>query len=256
MKRITLFTAAAVGVGFAHGAFAADLGVRAAPPAYVAPAVVAPTWTGLYLGFNGGWGWSNSNNSNLAFTGAFAPFTVATSNNNANSPVFGGQLGYNYQTGSWVWGIEGDIDGANIQANQNVVLPIGGSAFLNEKQNWLASIRGRIGYTWGPGMIYVTGGGAWTGVQVTGGATLLTGETGSFSTSSTQSGYVLGAGYEWMIAPNWSLRGEYLYYGFTNNLNTGALVFPVSGTTVTGNVNKFNTSVVRLGLDYKFDWWR
>ena len=85
------------------------------------------------------------------------------------------RLGYNYQTGSWVWGIEGDVDGANIQANQNVVLPIGGSAFLNEKQNWLASIRGRIGYTWGPGMIYVTGGGAWTGVQVTGGATLLTG---------------------------------------------------------------------------------
>ncbi len=93
-------------------------------------------------------------------------------------------------------------------------------------------------------------------MQVTGGATLLTGETGSFSTSSTQSGYVLGAGYEWMIAPNWSLRGEYLYYGFTNNLNSGALVFPASGTTLTGNVNKFNTSVVRLGLDYKFDWWR
>jgi outer membrane immunogenic protein len=92
-------------------------------------------------------------------------------------------------------------------------------------------------------------------VQVTGGATLLTGESGNFSTSSTQSGYVLGAGYEWMIAPNWSLRGEYLYYGFTNNLNSGALVFPASGTTVTGNVNKFNTSVVRLGLDYKFDWW-
>ena len=89
----------------------------------MAPAAVAPTWTGIYLGFNGGWGWSNSNNSNLAFTGAFAPFTVATSNNNANSPVFGGQAGFNYQTGSWVWGIEGDVDGANIQANQNVVLP-------------------------------------------------------------------------------------------------------------------------------------
>jgi len=94
-----------------------------------------------------------------------------------------------------------DVDGANIQANQNVfVAPAGGfaggSAFLNEKQNWLASIRGRIGYTWGPGMIYVTGGGAWTGVELNGGATLFTGGTGTFTTSSTQSGYVLGAGYE------------------------------------------------------------
>ena len=51
-------------------------------------------------------------------------------------------------------------------------------------------------------------------------------ETGTFTTSSTQSGYVVGAGYEWMIAPNWSLRGEYLYYGFTSNLNSGALVIP------------------------------
>ena len=136
--------------------------------------------------------------------------------------MFGGQLGYNYQTGNWVWGIEGDVDGANIRASQGVVLaPIagfpGGSAFLTEKQNWLASIRGRLGYTWGPGMIYVTGGGAWTGVQATGGATLLPRAiAGSFSTSSTRSGYVVGAGYEWMIAPNWALRGEYLYYGFTS----------------------------------------
>jgi outer membrane immunogenic protein len=257
MKRIALMAAAAMGVVFAHGAFAADMGVRA-KPVYAPPAVVAPTWTGVYLGFNGGWGWTNSNNSNLAFTGAFGPFTVATSNNNANSPIFGGQAGFNYQTGNWVWGVEGDVDGANIQANQNVfVAPAGGfaggSAFLNEKQNWLASIRGRIGYTWGPGMIYVTGGGAWTGVELNGGATLFTGGTGTFTTSSTQSGYVLGAGYEWMIAPNWSLRGEYLYYGFTSNLTSTALTIP--GATITGNANKFNTSVARLGLNYKFDWW-
>jgi outer membrane immunogenic protein len=262
MKRLTLLAAAALGVGFTHNVLAADLGVRAAP-AYVAPAVVAPTWTGVYLGFNGGWGWTNSNNTNLGFTspgGAFIPFTVATGNNNADSPVFGGQVGYNYQIGSWVLGVEGDVDGANIQANQNVFIPagggfVGGSGFLNERQTWLASIRGRVGYTWGPGMIYVTGGGAWTGIEATGGATLLSGETGTFTANSTQSGYVAGAGYEWMIAPNWSLRGEYLYYGFTNSLNSGAVLFPVAGASLAGNLNKFNTSVVRIGLDYKFDWW-
>src|SRR5262245_42686196 len=117
MKRIALLTSAVLGIGLAHSALAADLPVRAAP-AHVAPFAVAPTWTGFYLGFNGGWGWTNGNNSNLTLTGPFAPFTVGTGNSNANSPVFGGQLGYNYQTGNWVWGIEGDIDGTNIRATQ------------------------------------------------------------------------------------------------------------------------------------------
>ena len=145
------------------------------------------------------------------------------------------------------------------RASQGVVLaPIagfpGGSAFLTEKENWLASIRGRLGYTWGPGMIYVTGGGTWTGVQTTGGATVFppAGIAGTFTTSSTRSGYVVGAGYEWMIAPNWALRGEYLYYGFNSGLN-GSVTFP-GVATVTGNINKFNTSVVRVGLDYELDW--
>ena len=109
-------------------------------------------------------------------------------------------------------------------------------------------------------MIYVTGGGAWTGVEVNGGVTAATATTlatGTFSNSTTLSGWVVGAGYEWMIAPNWSLRGEYLYYGFTgNNNNNGALVFPASGVAVTGTTGKLNTSVVRIGLDYKFDWLR
>jgi outer membrane immunogenic protein len=106
-------------------------------------------------------------------------------------------------------------------------------------------------------MIYVTGGGAWTGLQTSGGATLVTGETATFSNTTTLSGWVAGAGYEWMIAPNWALRGEYLYYGFTgNNNNTPTLTFPMAGVTVTGNTGKLNTSVVRIGLDYKFDWLR
>jgi outer membrane immunogenic protein len=262
MKYVALVAAAAMGVGLAHNAMAADFGVRG--PVYQTPAFVAPTWTGIYLGFNGGWGWTTSNSSNLSIlsspVGAFA-FTVPGTSNNANSPVFGGQLGYNYQNGNWVWGIEGDVDAAHIRATQSSVIApsagfVGGSAFLTEKQNWLASIRGRIGYTWGPGMIYVTGGAAWTGVQANGGATLFNGESSTFTLSTTRGGYVLGAGYEWMLAPNWSLRGEYLYYGFQGNLNGPVIVFPAAGATLNGSVNKFNTSVFRVGLDYKMDWFR
>jgi outer membrane immunogenic protein len=265
MKRVLILTAAAMGVALTQSAWAADLGVRAAPPVYAPPVAVAPTWTGVYIGFNGGWGWSDTNNNNLSFSptvpGSFVPFTIGSGSNNANGPVFGGQLGYNYQAGTWVFGVEGDVDGANIRNSGGgaATLPgIGviGSGFLNVKQEWLASIRGRLGYTWGPGMIYVTGGGAWTGVQANGGATLVSGETSTFSNSTTLSGWVVGAGYEWMIAPNWALRGEYLYYGFSSNNSTPSLTFPVAGVTLAGNTGKLNTSVARIGLDYKFDWLR
>jgi outer membrane immunogenic protein len=267
MKYVALVAAAAMGVGLAHNAMAADFGFRG--PVYQTPAFVAPTWTGVYIGVNGGWGWTTSNSSNISIVspaGAFA-FTVPGTSNNANSAVFGGQLGYLHQTGNWVWGIEGDVDGAQIRATQSGSLApggtfVGGSAFLNEKQNWLASIRGRIGYTWGPGLIYVTGGAAWTGIEANGGATLVSGETNTFTLSTTRGGYVLGGGYEWMFAPNWSVRGEYLYYGFQGNLIGPSIVFPGAagaggaGATLNGSVNKFNTSVFRIGLDYKLDWWR
>ncbi len=278
MKRVVVLAAAAMGAVFAQSAFAADLGVRPAPAYAPPPVAVAPTWTGLYFGFNGGWGWSNTHDNTLTLSptvpagalGVFVPttFAVGGNNNNANGPVFGGQLGYNYQAGNWVLGVEGDIDGANIrnaEAGTITLGPLGvvGSGFINVKQEWLASLRGRLGYTWGPGMIYVTGGGAWTSLKADGGTTVASAipggaflETGSFSESKTLSGWVVGAGYEWMIAPNWALRGEYLYYGFNNNNNSGTLVFPVSGVAVSGSTGKLNTSVVRVGLDYKFDWMR
>ena len=76
MKYVALVAAAAMGVGLAHNAMAADFGFRG--PVYQTPAFVAPTWTGVYIGVNGGWGWTTSN-SNVSFfspTGAFPAFTV------------------------------------------------------------------------------------------------------------------------------------------------------------------------------------
>src|SRR5438876_1166892 len=107
MKRIALLTAAVLGVGCAHSAMAADLPVRAAP-VYPAPVAVAPTWTGLYVGFNGGWGWTQNNNVSVTPTGAIAgAFPAFSISHQSNGAVFGGQLGYNWQAGNWVFGIEG-----------------------------------------------------------------------------------------------------------------------------------------------------
>jgi outer membrane immunogenic protein len=108
-----------LGVGFANGALAADYPVWAAP-VYQAPVAVAPSWTGFYLGFNAGWGWTGNGDTKFKFSGApdAPPHTETKS-----SPVFGGQFGYNYQTGSWVWGVEADVDGSHIQANHTAILP-------------------------------------------------------------------------------------------------------------------------------------
>jgi outer membrane immunogenic protein len=169
------------------------------------------------------------------------------------------------QAGSWVFGVEGDVDGADIRASQAIVFPgssllgAGGNGFLTQKQEWLASLRGRIGYTADRGLIYFTAGGAWTNVKIGGGATILgtddvAGDTASpFSVSTTRSGYVIGGGYERMIDSNWLVRAEYLYYGFTGVIS-GSNSFPVLSAIVTVNAPKFNTSVARIGISYKLDW--
>jgi outer membrane immunogenic protein len=209
---------------------------------------VAPTWTGLYLGVNGGWGWTSS--SNVTFdtvpVGGFPAFTFAQ---NASGPVFGGQLGYNWQAGNWVFGVEGDVDGVGTQKNfKSFAEPTTGLTFsASASPNWLASLRGRLGYTWGPGMIYLTGGGAWEGVQFN-----TSDAVASSSFTNTRSGWTIGGGYEWMIAPNWMVRAEYLYYGFSGTVNN---VTPILGGGVSHSWSNTNTSVARIGLNYKFDWW-
>src|SRR5262249_53297303 len=153
-----------------------ELPVYGAAPVYQAPVAVAPTWTGIYLGFNAGWGWPNSDEGRFAFTG-IAVLDVRPSAVTFSSPVFGGQFGYNLQTGSWVWGVETDVDGAHMRAEKTVTIPAifiplpPGTASLNVKQDWLASLKARVGYTWGPGMVYVAAGMAWTGLQIDGNAT-------------------------------------------------------------------------------------
>jgi outer membrane immunogenic protein len=261
MKRVALISIAAMGVGFVHGAEAADLGVRAAPVVAPAPMVVAPTWTGLYAGVNGGYGWTSNLNASSTFvdpTGATV-ITPATTGLNATGAVFGGQLGYNWQAANWVFGVEGDFDGASIEKFNNASATVVTAGFnINEpfhtNVNWLASIRGRLGYVWGPGMIYATGGGAWANVDFDAGGP---GNDSALTSTSTKSGWVVGAGYEWLINPNWSLRGEYLYYKFTDVANAtvaGGAIVP--GTFTTHNLGDMSINVFRVAVNYKFDWCR
>jgi outer membrane immunogenic protein len=137
-------------------ALAADMGVKTpmAPP--IAP--VVSSWTGFYIGANGGWGWSSFDTAfvpdpNGAFVTGGDLAGPRFFNTRTDGGVFGGQIGYNWQTGNWVLGVEGDFDAASISGTQNSIAGSPDSPGLTstnvisatQKIDWLASIRPRIG---------------------------------------------------------------------------------------------------------------
>jgi outer membrane immunogenic protein len=256
----------------AYAAMAADLPAYKARPA---AAPVLPSWTGFYVGAHAGWGWSDTRaTASSSAPGAFFPlagsvFLPASYDVGADGAVFGGQLGYNWQAGNWVVGVEGDFSGAGIsgfqsqalQLNPIIGVPVGprGTSFMSQDINWLASIRGRLGYAWGPSLLYVTGGAAWADVAYRADAS----PTGFFvgccafpaSFSNTRSGWTVGGGFEYMITGNWTVRGEYLYYSFDGDTITAPVAssVPLAVTSsATYTFDKLDLHVVRAGLNYKF----
>jgi outer membrane immunogenic protein len=242
-------------------ALAADL--PAAPPLYKAPPMVtAPmSWTGFYFGGDLGGAWSHTDSSWTGLPSAAAFGVNPTGGSNDGSSFVGGvHLGYNYQfSPAWVAGIEGDwtwthAGGSNTQpwTAFGTGVPIGGGSAttLSSTVDWLASIRGRLGYLVTPTVLaYATGGAAWGRVHDSATAAAI-GYLASTSFGTTADGWVVGGGLEWAIMRNWSVRGEYLYY----YLNSGAsAVAPAPGFAPSAfSWSDTNVSVVRAGLSYKF----
>ncbi len=206
----------------ALSANAADMyrgGLKDGPaPAYVPVA----TWTGFYGGFNLGFG-DTADSGPLSPSGGFA----------------GGQIGYNWQglfgLTPWVLGIEADLQGAGISDSAGY-----GGGYVENSLNWFGAARGRVGYAFGPTLVYATGGFAWGEVQSRGHAGAL-----GFDVSETQTGYAAGAGVEYMVNPAWSVKGEYQYISLNANNNSyGA--GPLNG----GYSSRSNIDTVRLGLNY------
>lgn len=258
MKLLRWAAVSAALFGLSGAALAADMAVKA-PPMMPPPPVL--NWTGFYFGFNAGWGFSNFD-ANIDPAGTVVrDFGIAALSTRTNGPVFGGQIGYNYQFNpNWVLGIEGDFDGAGLTGTTTVITPSRVPGFTNgftatDRINELATIRGRIGYTWGPGMVYFTGGGAWENAthnfMVSDG---FLGQSVGGSFDTTRSGFVIGGGLEWMFAQHWTARAEFLFYDFSSNNGTGTFGF--TGCGVGCGANAFaidrNISVLRLGANYKF----
>ena len=250
--------------GFAPIASAADLPVKA--PA--APAPVPFSWTGFYLGGNGGCGVKNESSSAPFVDSDPGPDSFFPFNNKNSGGCFGGvQAGFNYQfTGSsWVIGIEGDWQAGRIRSKGSILeiensegLEIEPLATYNSNLKQFATVRGRLGYslpsptiTW---LVYATGGWAWGRNEVSGTAFDLA-PPNIFSETASISGWVAGAGIEAAINRNWSLKFEYLYLDFGNNTYNS---FLVSDDGATPGALSLHTKVhtLRLGFNYRFgDMW-
>jgi len=289
MKRILL---SATLIAFAAApAFAADL-PRKAPP--VAP-VAAPVWnwTGFYIGAHGGGVWGRADISHSAILApagqafpidAAAVTTASSPNLRPNGWLAGGHVGYNMQTGNFVWGLEGDLSWFRLRGNAAGTFPFpstlpGGalgpptqtfSVATSMSTDWLATFRARAGFTAGNALFYVTGGGAVTNENLTQTVLLLSGTTLTSGINETRLGWAAGGGIEYMFTPNWTMRAEYLHLDFGTASGSGVANIPTgvlgnlqcsaANTVVIGPATytgcsisqRLTAEVVKVGLTYKF----
>ena len=223
MRKLLPGSAALVAM-LAAPAVAADMGVS---PAYKSPPPVMYNWTGFYIGGHLGGAFGGDNN----FGG------LVTGNNNDGRFLGGVQVGADYQFApNWVLGIEGQYSwlGSN---NTGVLFP--GGVLVTSNNDQLGSITGRIGYTWGPALLYAKGGYAWkdgNNISVT-------------TNGNHRDGYTVGAGLEYMFAPSWSAKVEYQYYNFGST----TFVAP-SPAVLVGTSFRDDEHTVKAGINYRFNW--
>ena len=233
MKKILAALVAFAALTAAAPALGADLGARYyKQPAYT-PAMVAAQWTGFYIGGHLGGAFSGSNN----FGGAVL--------SDSSARLLGGvQAGLDWQFApNWVLGTEGQYSwlGKN---NLTATFP-GGYVYTND-QRGLGSITARIGYTWGPGLAYVKGGYAYSdnAERVT-----LAGAPIPFLLDGNHSnGWTVGGGVEYLFAPNWSVKGEYMYYDFGSARFVSPPALAPFGSFTTED------HTLKLGVNYRFNF--
>ena len=240
MKKLS---AAAIGMavlGFASSASAADMAVKARP----APPPVVPIydWTGFYIGANGGWGSSHSCWDFVTAGGA----VIRDGCRDATGGIIGGQVGYRWQTGQFVFGLEGQGDWADLSGSR--VSLINPAFSTRTRVDGIGLFTGQVGLAWNQALFYLKGGAAVTGnrydIFTTGGGVNVA------SASATRWGAALGVGFEYGFSPNWSIGVEYdhLFMGHANNS------FSVVNPILVGALNRVNQDVdmVTLRLNYRF----
>jgi outer membrane immunogenic protein len=244
MKRTLLGAfAAALALGVAP-AMAADLGVR---PVYKAPTLTPSyyNWSGFYVGAHIGGAWADKDWTQTfptAFAGNSASFR-------ADGFIGGGQIGYNWQTGNWVFGLEADASWSG-QSGAAAQFPTAAWTSFTDI-NWFGTVTGRVGYAWDRVLIYGKGGFAWANedhAQTFGVAAVS-------ATSTTHWGWTAGLGLEYAFGNNWSAKVEYNYIDLGTKGVGFANVAPAPAVRAIDNFDIDQTMhVVKFGVNYRFNW--
>jgi outer membrane immunogenic protein len=237
MKKFVI--SAAVAMSLATPALAADMAVKAPPPA---PLPVIYDWSGFYIGANGGWGQSHSC---LDFVTAVG--TVASGCGDRSGGVAGGQIGYRWQTNQFVFGLEAQGDWANLR-NTRVSL-LNPTLSTTAKTDGIGLFTGQLGWAWNASLLYVKGGAAVTSnhLDVFDNITGL----GLFSASNTRWGGTVGVGYEYGFAPNWSVGVEYDHLWMGNANNSFSVADPRLAAVLNDRISQ-DVDMVTVRVNYRF----
>lgn len=270
MKKLFLATTALFALtGFA---VAADLPLRRAPPLPVVAAVPVFTWTGFYIGVNAGAAFDHQKSASVT-TGTdfgygygYTDTTATGFNRSSNKDVSftgGGQIGYNWQYNAIVFGIEADaqylgLDRARNGNDTGDIQGVTASETLAFRNNidWFGTVRGRLGFLLGERLLaYGTAGFAYANgspslnYNYTYGDTTYGYNQGG-NGNDFRTGWTAGAGVEYALSRNWSLKAEYLYVDLGST--TVRAVNPALATDFISVREKDQFSVARAGLNYRF----
>ena len=207
MGRIVLVATAFIAAGWTASLQAADLPYGSRGPYTVNQPLNMYSWAGPYLGGNVGWAWGTVDNNPTRPSGF----------------VGGVQAGYNWQTGPWVFGVEGDLQATGAS---DTFAPW---KFSNP---WFGTVRGRAGYAFNNILFYGTAGLAFGELR---------GETFGLAETHTNAGWTVGLGAEFGLAQNWTAKVEYLYVDLNDN-----------NFVITGAQNGYRFGLLRAGVNYHF----
>ena len=231
MKFSAILLAGVVAAALSAPALAADMPPQAqVSPVYKAPPPQAFDWRGFYLGINGGYALGRSSWSDPAVGGDSGKFDV-------NGGLLGGQIGYNWQLGNTVIGLESDIDWAKLSGSTAAggVCATDGGGTCRTEQSWFGTTRARLGYAFGSILPYITGGLAYGDIKAV---------QPGVTSRDTKAGWTAGAGVEYGFTKNWSAKAEYLHI----DLGTATFMGAASGTnTLKAPITE---DILRAGLNY------
>ena len=255
MRKALFVTVASLLASSMGHALGADLPIGA--PAIVAVPVFS--WSGCYLGGHGGMGLANKTFTDpvqLAQDSVIGPGTTTgttTTPVNVDGGLVGGQIGCDYQlASSWVVGLEGAVSGGNIGGQTSFTTPgiPGDTSTFKATTDFLMSATLRVGYAWDRWMIYAKGGAAWAGDKYDAFDSL---SSYAFEGLENRFGWTAGAGVEWAMWEDWSIRLEYQYYGFGQR-SVQFIDSTISMTQGPENI-KQNIQVITLGVNFHVSAW-